>query len=109
MQKDFKNYCEFMDALNEDADDRFETILDYEDFEIYRDKKTNRFYYVECSENDADEFYEVEPIATLIYSVTHDISIKSGDVLHSLFDDACCCGERVIDDGIEYMWFSEVI
>lgn len=104
--KDIANmsYSEFTQLLADDAEDRFKIILDYEDFDVYLDKVTLRYFYLEKSENDASDFFELELIATLNYSVVNDLKIKDGAVLSTFFD-CDVCGENVEDKGITYLWF----
>lgn len=103
------NYSEFCEFLSGDTDDRFVITLDYEDFAVYEDAETGKFYYLELGENDASDFFEAEIIAKLVYSCKHDLKVpfeKAGEIMSRLFD-ADCCGERVMDDRIEYLWFSK--
>lgn len=102
----FNNYSELMEYIDA-HDDKVETILDYEDFAVV--KIDNQYFYYEVSENDADEFCEVEIIAKLKYDVIHDLKIPpetTGLTLSSLFD-CFCCGEYVGDESISYLWFEE--
>lgn len=105
-------YSEFTLLLSADVDDRFELILDYDDFQIFEDKQTGRYFYLECGENDASEFFEVECVARLIYSTIHDIDIPNGKstgfYMRDLFD-CDVCGEWVNDDNIQYLWFKRII
>lgn len=101
-------YSEFTLLLSEDVDDRFELILDYDEFQIFEDKQTGRYFYLECGENDASEFLEVECIARLIYNINHDLIIPDGEeagfFMADLFD-CDMCGEWVNDNNIQYLWF----
>lgn len=99
----FSEFCEYVDG---DGCDEVELILYYDYlFEIYREIKTGRYFYLEASENDASEFFEVELAASLCYDVNHDLQIKDCEELSRLFD-CVACGERVCDDRIEYLWFA---
>ena len=93
--------------LSEDVVDRFTLILEYDDFQVWLDTETKKFYYLEGGINDASECYEVKIIAQLKYDVKHDLQIDhatAGQLLHELF--RCdCCGEHVHAEGIEYLWF----
>lgn len=98
------SYFEFSKYLS-NKPDRFQLILDYEyNFFVYKDKKTGRYYYLECPESDTSDFFEVYPVAVLNYTVIHDIRLKNGEELSRLFD-CCLCGEEVTDDEIRYWWF----
>ena len=101
------NYTELCRLLSEDIIDRFLLILGYDDFQVWFDKATNKYYYMEGGINDASECYEVKIIAQLKYDVGHNLQIDhatAGQILHELF--LCdCCGEYVHDNGIEYLWF----
>ena len=98
------NYSEFCEYLNGEGYDRFEPVLSYDEFAVYLDRETGRYYYLEGGENDADEFYEVELVATLFYNVNNDIRLERGETLDYLFD-CCVCGEYITDDNIQYRWF----
>ena len=101
------NYTELCRLLSEDVVDRFTLILEYDDFQVWLDTETKKFYYLEGGINDASECYEVKIIAQLKYDVKHDLQIDhatAGQLLHELF--RCdCCGEHVHAEGIEYLWF----
>ena len=103
-------YTKLCRMLDEDVDDRFALILGYNDFQVWLDTKTNKYYYLEGGMNDASECYEVKIIAQLKYDVAHDLKIEhmtAGQILHEFF--ACdCCGEHVADDAIEYLWFERI-
>lgn len=102
------NYSEFCEYLDGDGYDKFETILEYDEFCVYREIATGKYFYLEGGENDASDFFEVEPIATLIYDVNHDINEEDvQEHLIGLFE-CSCCGEYVKDDCIEYIWFQQV-
>ena len=102
-------YTKLCRLLDEDTDDRFSLILGYDDFQVWLDTKTKRYYYLEGGINDASDCFEVEIIARLKYDVKHDLQIDhatAGQILHELF--LCdCCGEYVHDKSIEYLWFAE--
>ena len=109
MIKDFKDYSDFCQYYDEN-DELFEVILDYDDFLVVLDYETGCYYFLENGENDASEFYEVELCATLRYDVDHDLTLEpddTGNVMSALFE-CDCCGERVEDDYIEYLWFKRV-
>ena len=97
--------------LSDDIENRFELILGYDDFQVWFDTQTKKYYYLEGGINDASDCYEVKIIARLKYDVKHDLQIvhiTAGQILHELF--LCdCCGEHVHDGGIEYLWFKRVI
>ena len=100
-------YTEMCQRLSDDIDNRFEIILGYDDFQVWLDTATRKYYYLEGGINDASDCYEVKIIAQLKYDVKHDLQIEhdaAGQILHELF--LCyCCGEYVHDEGIEYLWF----
>lgn len=110
MDKEFSNYSEFVSALNNDTEDRFQVIIDYDDFQIIGEAGTGRYFYIECGENDASDFFEVKCIASLYYDINHDLKIDHADAgmyLSELFD-CDMCGESVFDDHIEYLWFKRL-
>ena len=100
----YSDFCEYLDG---DGYDRFESILAYDEFCVYKDKETNKYYYLEGGENDACDFFEVIVVARLIYDINHDINQDNIESLFNLFE-CCCCGEYVTDDKIEYLWFEEI-
>lgn len=109
MNKDYSkySYAEFCNAIDED--DSLELILNYEDFCIWRDKLTGRYFYIETGENDASEFCELRLVAKLTYDANNDLLVKPskcGEIMSNLFD-CDCCGEYVADDHVEYVWFKE--
>ena len=111
MDKDYSkySYAEFCNAIDED--DNLELILDYEDFCVWRDTLTGRYFYIETGENDASEFCELRLVAKLTYNVNNDLLVepyKSGEIMGKLFNNDCC-GEHITDDFIECMWFKEVV
>ena len=59
------NYTEFCQLLSEDIIDRFALILGYDNFQVWLDQSTNKYYYLEGGINDASECYEVKIIAQL--------------------------------------------
>ena len=97
------NYSEFCLWITE-HDDEVEYILEYDDWSvvlIYH----HYYYYEHEVEGSSDDFYEVEPIATLHYTILNDI--KNDKYLDRLFDHDMC-GEQVTDDEIIYWWFKEI-
>ena len=104
------NYTELCNLLSEDVIDRFSLILGYDDFQVWLDNDTHKYYYLEGCINDASDCFEVEIIARLKYDVKHDLQIDhmtAGQILHELF--LCeCCGEYVSDGKIEYLWFAKI-
>ncbi len=102
-EMDYSEFCEYLDG---EGYDRFEVILTYDDFTVYRETSTGRYFYLEGGENDASDFFELELSATLRYDELHDLQVKDGTILSTLF--SCdVCGERVLDDRIEYLWFAK--
>ena len=100
-------YSEFCEYIDGDGYDRFEHILGYDDFSVYKDAADDKYYYLEEGENDASDFFEVELIAQLTYSGEHDLKLPSqhaGERMSVMFD-CDCCGEQVRDDDIVYLWF----
>lgn len=91
------NHSEFSLYISEHD---LKPIIEYDDFEIYQ-VYYDFFYY------SADEFYELDIIASLSYDVNNDIKVKDGLELSKLFD-CDCCGECVEDDDIYYLWFKIV-
>lgn len=92
-------YEYFMQLLKHDVYNRFELILDYDEFKLYRDKDQDRYYYID---EDDKSLCEMEKIAILEYNVCNDL--KDTYALYSLFDSDLC-GEQVLDDKILYLWF----
>lgn len=100
------SYSEFCEYLDGEGYDHFEVILAYDDFSVYRETSTGRYFYLEGGENDASDFFELELVATLRYDELHDLRIKDDTILSALF--SCdVCGERALDDHIEYLWFAK--
>lgn len=98
------SYSEFCEYLDGEGYDRFEDILSCDEFTVYREISTGRYFFLEGGENDASDLYELELVATLRYDALHDLQIKDDAVLSKLF--ICdICGERVLDDHIESLWF----
>lgn len=88
------------------SNDRFLSILEYDnEFYVFKDKETGRYYYFEVSEKEISDFFEVVPAACLSYDITHDIQIEDTFKMSNLFDNVCC-GEEVADDAIKYWWFT---
>lgn len=100
----FKTYSELCRFIDEN-EEKCELVIDYDEFCVY--KIQNQYFFMDIGEGDVDEFYEVEIIAELKFSILHDLQVKDGEELHSLFD-CDCCGEQVTDDYISYLWFKEV-
>ena len=103
------DYTDLCRMLSEDIVDRFSIILGYDDFQVWLDNDTNKYYYLEGGINDASDCYEVEIIAQLKYGVNHDLQIdhlNAGQILQELF--LCdCCGEYVSNGKIDYLWFAQ--
>lgn len=104
------SYAEFCSAT--DDNDQLILVLDEfnNGFHVWYDIPTQSYWYLEVGENDASEFFEVEPIAELAYTITDDLKIdhkEAGALMSQLFD-CICCGEYVTDDGISYVWFKKV-
>ena len=97
------NYSEFCLWITEN-DDKAEYILEYGDWSVV--KIEGRYYYYEHEiEGDSDEFFEVQPVASLHYDVDHsDVRMKN---LFEVFE-YIVSGEQVTDDEIIYWWFEEV-
>ncbi len=103
----YKTYSDIILAL--DGDPEWECVLYYTDlFEIWRDPD-GKFWYLESSlEGDADEFFEVEIVARMEYSIENDIARGKDIYLHELFESDCCGETDVLDDGrIFYYWFKQ--
>ena len=92
-------YEKFIQLLEYDFYNRFELILDYDEFKLYGDIHQNRYYYID---KDDESLCEMEKIATLEYNVCNDL--KDTYALHSLFDSDVC-GEQVLNNKILYLWF----
>lgn len=99
------SYSDFCVALEEEDLDRFRAVLVEDEFYVFKDEHTGRYYFFERNDvNDASDFFEVYPVSSLTYDVNHDIKVKDGAKLASLFD-CVCCGEEVSDETIKYWWF----
>ena len=105
------NYSEFLMLLAYDIDERFKLIIDYDDFQVFHDTALNKYYFMECGENDADIFCEVKIIARLDYDADNDLSIDhkcAGEYMSHMFE-CDCCGESVSDfPSCQYLWFKIV-
>ena len=99
------NYSEFSEYFDEHDDD-FEIVLDYDNFIVYEESETCRYFFYETGENDASEFYELELIATMGYNPENEPNTED---LLSLIPEADCCGEPLLpstgDGWITYYWF----
>lgn len=100
----FKNYSELLQYIDNSTDIKY--IVEYKDFAVV--KINDEYWYFEQGENDCDEFYKVEIIAELNYSLGNDLLVN-GENMHELFDCACC-GETDVDENgnIKYLWFKEI-
>lgn len=106
----YSEFCDYIDNTLE-GDDRMDVVLGYDDFTIYEDLYHGGYYYLEGGENDASDFFEVELVARLTYSAEHDLILpkhKNEEIMHTLFD-CDVCGENVLGDRIEYLWFKKKI
>ena len=100
------SFEEFNNVID-DLKHRLETVIEAgDDWQIFKDKKSGKFFVNECSCND---FYEVRPIAKLEYDVFNDIQCTNEN-LFNMFDwnKYDFCGEQVTEDKIIYWWFKEV-
>lgn len=103
-EMNFSEFCEYIDG---EGCDTVEQVLYYENmFEIYREKETGRYFYLESAEDDASDFFEVSLAAQLLYDDDHDLLVKDGAELSKMFD-CVVCGERACDNHIEYLWFAK--
>lgn len=87
--------------------DGMHRVLSYDDFTVYEDSEGR--YYLDKGENDEDNLEEIELIAKLTYSAVHDLACSKDDsekIMDALFD-CDVCGENVLDDRIEYLWFKK--
>lgn len=82
-------YSEFSEYFDEHDDD-FEIVLDYDNFIVYYEVKNYRFFFYETGENDVNEFYELELVASLSYKPENEPSASD---LISLIPNTDCCGE----------------
>lgn len=101
----YSEFCEFLDTI--EGEDRMLPVLKCDNFTVYFDLYCGGYFYLEGGENDAGDFFELEKIAELKYSIVNDLLIPdeiADEVLGTMF--ACTvCGERVLDNRIEYLWF----
>lgn len=96
---------EFIKVMNENADERFEQILDEEGFSVYVDTKYYRFYGVQLEDADDEGSYcELRLAASLTYDVLNDVKNKD-DVMLPLLFDCDFSGEYVTDKNLYYLWF----
>lgn len=102
-------YSEFIDWTNENPDS--ELILSYQEFQVWKDDSDGKYYYVECSINDASKFYELQLIGKLIYPFNVEINNDAIIESHNIFPDCDVSGEIYIfpdNDTIEYLYFKKV-
>lgn len=97
-------YSEFCLLLSMDDGDRFQLVLAYDDFEVWKDNRTGRMYYLEVGENDAGEFFEVRQIAELHYNAAKTALKVDVPKLYAMFD-CICCGEDFHSE--TYLWFKK--
>lgn len=97
-------YSDFCQMLSRDDGGRFTLVVGYNDFEIWMDDRTGRMYYLEVSDNDASDFFEVRQIAELKYNAVKTELKADGPQLGAMFD-CCCCGEAFA--GETYLWFEK--
>ncbi|MEG2086126.1 MAG: hypothetical protein RR054_04450 [Clostridia bacterium] len=99
----FNDYSELSLYIDEHYNE-VEDIISYDNFSIT--KIGEQYFYMEESiEGDAEEFYEVEVIAELKYSIENDLNNEAtGASLAAMFE-CDCCGEYVTEDCIKYLWF----
>ena len=99
----FNNYSEFCLWITE-HDDEVDYILEYDDWSVVLIAGHYYFYEHEV-EGGSDTYYQVVPVATLHYSIVHDI--ENDKYLDSLFDNDMC-GEQITDNEIIYWWFKSI-
>lgn len=109
MEKDLAemNYSEFSEYFDA-HEDEFLVVLNYDDFIVYREIKTARYFYYEVNESSTENFYELDLVASVWF--LHDQDQKTEDLI-TLFD-CDCCGEVTHEydvDGIVYQWFKRKI
>lgn len=96
-------YSEFCLLISEN-DEKVEYVLEYDNFSVV--KISEKYYYYDHEEEaDSDDFYEVEVVAKLYYSIVNDL--KAEGTLDYMFE-CCVCGEQVLDDKIIYWWFKAI-
>jgi len=103
-EMNYSEFCEFIDSI---ANDFVESVICTDDFTIYHDKKNDKYFYLEyVEEGGADEFYELEVVATLKYHLRYDSDFN--DFEHLFESD---CGGFVYDGNnhIQYYWFKKKI
>lgn len=102
-------YSEFSLYFDEHDDD-FEIVLEYDDFIVYTETETCRYFFYETGENDASEFYELELIASFSYKPENELAKEH---LAALIPNADCFGKVLnlpeIEDYVEltYYWFKK--
>lgn len=97
---------EFRVAMGTDSNLHAEVKGD--DWEIWRDDDTERFFYVDLGEETEHKFHEVEVVARLTY--TNELNMECDiDVLVDMFDDFDYVGQIVNSvantRNITYKWF----
>lgn len=91
---------------------KFQIILDYPEFIVIGEIISGRYFYFDRTEDEEDpsNYAELKCVAMLCYDVKHDVIINNEETsgfMHGLFD-CDVCGETVVDDQIEYLWFKRV-
>lgn len=76
-----------------------ELIIDALDWKVVYDHELHEYLLID---KNIDECYCLDCIAKL----TYDINTTPTDEFDTLFDNDCC-GERVCEDHIEFLWFKE--
>jgi hypothetical protein len=99
----FKDYSDFC-LWGEEHYGEVQYILNYDDWSVVL-IHGHYYYYEHEVEGSSDTYYEVIPIATLHYSIVHDIT--NDEHLHEIFDNDMC-GEQVTDNEIIYWWFKNI-
>lgn len=96
------NYSDFCSWLM-DTDEEYKKILEYEEWSVVRINQ-RYFFYDHVREGSSCDFFEVQPVAELHYSVNDDI--QTDRPLDYLFD-CVVCGEQIVNTEIIYWWFKK--
>ena len=86
----------------DDNDDQWEEIVSYDEWSIVY-IAGHYYFYDHEPEGSSDSLYEVEPIASLYYTL--DNQPDDEDALITLFADYDYCGEQDNTDQLIYWWF----
>ncbi len=92
------NYSEACLWFNEADENEVLSIVDCEDFFIFRHNESGRYFYIEqCAEGSADEFFEVKLVSTVSFDASEKLYIEKSEQLMGVL--GCdMCGVCLIGD-----------